>query len=466
MSILHRAVALDALFDSADSFPQPRCHPETRAKMLDDLYNWVIQPQSGCPIRWLHGPAGAGKSAVMQTLCERLQSSGHLDGAFFFKREHTTRGNTKVLFSTLAYQIALNTARSCLKTLISQSVEADPSVVGRRMDVQLNRLIVEPCEVLPDSSPLILLIDGLDECDTHGAQAGVLRSIRTAVLQHPTKFRFLVASRPEAHIHDVFEEKLFHSILKSTNVNQSFQDVRTYLRNEFFRIHREHLATMSSVPAPWPSPETLEALVGKSSGYFIYASTIIKFIDDRYSRPTERLEAIQNLSDLDSDAPFAALDQLYIQILSGVPPRFHSRLRDIFVLLPKGVGPRHVDLIFEMQPGDTELILRSLHSVLYANCGIIFAHHASFLDFLGNPRRSSAFHPELRNREDVIRAMLKVISDDSKAGDPDMWCAGLSYHSIFLIVSHVGLSKERTCCSIFVLSPPLRILCPSSDRAV
>ncbi|KAJ7630138.1 hypothetical protein B0H17DRAFT_1283822, partial [Mycena rosella] len=30
--ILHRAVALEALYDSAESFPQPRCHPETRTE--------------------------------------------------------------------------------------------------------------------------------------------------------------------------------------------------------------------------------------------------------------------------------------------------------------------------------------------------------------------------------------------------------------------------------------------------
>ncbi|KAJ7681896.1 hypothetical protein DFH06DRAFT_1159616 [Mycena polygramma] len=426
INILHRAVALEALFDSADSsadgFPQPKCHPETRKEMVDNLYNWAVEDDPSQPIHWLHGPAGAGKSAIMRTLCELLQKSGHLGGAFFFKREHTTRGNAKVLFATLAYQIALNT--SGLKTLISQSVEADPSVLGRQMDVQLNKLIVEPCQALPDSAPTILLIDGLDECDKHGAQSAILRSIRTAVLQHPTKFRFLVASRPEAHIGDVFEETSFGGILDSTDVEESFEDVRTYFRDEFSRIHREHRATMRDIPAPWPSPETVEVLVAKSSGYFIYASTVIKFIDDKYSRPTERLEAVQNLSYLDSDAPFAALDQLYIQILTGVPARFHSRLRDIFVLLPSGVTPCQVDMYLEMQPGETELILRSLHSVLYIAEDIddnINAHHTSFLDFLEHPRRSCTFHPELKNRENVVRSILKVVSDDSKWGDTDTW---------------------------------------------
>ncbi|KAJ7024517.1 hypothetical protein C8F04DRAFT_1131289 [Mycena alexandri] len=40
--ILHRAVALEAMHDSAESFPQPRCHPETRSEILEDLWRWHI----------------------------------------------------------------------------------------------------------------------------------------------------------------------------------------------------------------------------------------------------------------------------------------------------------------------------------------------------------------------------------------------------------------------------------------
>ncbi|KAJ7930620.1 hypothetical protein B0H13DRAFT_1595304, partial [Mycena leptocephala] len=316
INILHRAVALEALYDSADGFPQPRCHPETRTKMLDDLYEWATSGNSVRPIRWLHGPAGAGKSAIMQTLCQRLQGTGHLGGAFFFEQGHSTRGNAKVLFATLAYQLALNNRH--LKPLISQSIEDDPSIVGRDMDGQLHGLIIELCKSLRLSASPILLIDGLDKCDTHRAQVEILRLIST-VRQHPNTFRFLIASRPEAHIRDILEEPFFHSILESINVPQSFKDIRTYFRDEFARIHREHRDTMLGIPTPWPSPEVLETLVWKSSGYFIYASTVITFVDDKKFRPTERLAAVQNLTSTDSDAPFEALDLLYIQIMSGVP---------------------------------------------------------------------------------------------------------------------------------------------------
>ncbi|KAJ6543494.1 hypothetical protein B0H10DRAFT_1670062, partial [Mycena sp. CBHHK59/15] len=66
-----------------------RCHPETRTEMLDDLWKWLTDSDSGMkPILWLHGPAGSGKSAIMKTLSQRLQDSSRLGGAFFFKRGH------------------------------------------------------------------------------------------------------------------------------------------------------------------------------------------------------------------------------------------------------------------------------------------------------------------------------------------------------------------------------------------
>ncbi|KAJ7919536.1 hypothetical protein B0H13DRAFT_1482901, partial [Mycena leptocephala] len=361
--ILHRAAAIDALYDSYDSFPQPKCHPETRTEMLDNLYNWAVRSSSARPIRWLHGPAGAGKSAIMQTLCQKLQNTGRLGGAFFFKRGDATRGNAKALFVTLAYHLALNNAN--LKPAISQSVEYDPSVVGKCMSVQLLQLNVKPCQSLANCPPLILLIDGLDECQNEGTQQEIIHLIQSVVAVRHT-FRFLIASRPEAHIREIFGDPLFDGVLDSTNVRQSFEDVRTHFLSEFARIRQSH-RTMVNVPTPWSSPEILHNMVEKSSGYFIYASTIIKFIDDKYSRPTERLAVVQNLSPANSDAPFATLDQLYIHILSGVPARFHSKLLDILhgaIVLKLNLTLIQFDRLLDLEPGDVQLILRRLHSVL------------------------------------------------------------------------------------------------------
>ncbi|KAJ7819035.1 hypothetical protein B0H14DRAFT_2372824, partial [Mycena olivaceomarginata] len=179
------------------------------------------------PICWLHGPAGAGKSAVIQTMCKRLQSMSRLGGAFFFKRGHATRGNSRALFMMLAYQLALNNNHE-LNPLISQTVEHDPSIVGRSIDTQLHQLIIEPCKSLKDSAAPILLVDGLDECDTHDAQVEVLHLIGCVICQHPNIFRMIIASRPEPHICDSLEEPSFGGILHSVNIEQSFDDVRIF----------------------------------------------------------------------------------------------------------------------------------------------------------------------------------------------------------------------------------------------
>jgi hypothetical protein len=51
--------------------------------------------------------------------------------------------------------------------------------------------------------------------------------------------RFIVASRPESHTREVFDSAAYFGYYHSFNVEQLFDDVRTYLRDESSRIHRE-----------------------------------------------------------------------------------------------------------------------------------------------------------------------------------------------------------------------------------
>jgi hypothetical protein len=73
--------------------------------------------------------------------------------AFFFKRGHDTRGSSRALFVTLGYQLALNNG-----SLHRREVDEYPTTsVDRR---------ALPCKSLEDSAAPILLVNGLDECDT------------------------------------------------------------------------------------------------------------------------------------------------------------------------------------------------------------------------------------------------------------------------------------------------------------
>ncbi|KAF7326985.1 putative nwd2 protein [Mycena sanguinolenta] len=380
IDILQRAVAPAAIHGSAESYPQPKCHPETRMKMLQDLRHWALDKNVKQKILWLHGPAGAGKSAIMQTLARQLEDARKLGGSFFFKRGDPTRGNGKALFATIAYQLALSVPD--LRTQISRVVEDNPSIVQRAIETQMIKLISEPCRLHKNDGHVTILVDGLDD-------------------------------RPEPHIRDLFESPVYTYIHRSVNVEQSFDDVRKYLLDEFARIHQEH-ATMTHIPLPWPSPEILQKLVWKSSGYFIYASTIIKFIDDKSYRPTKRLALVLQRNATGSGSAFDALDQLYMTILSSAPRQSGFML--VLWMMAEKDRSRQIPVIEEvlgLEKGETELLLRGLHSVikLYTRGGAleeIAFHHASFPDFLNDASRSRKFHVDsLQNRIHLARCFLR-----------------------------------------------------------
>ncbi|KAJ6484206.1 hypothetical protein C8R45DRAFT_297547 [Mycena sanguinolenta] len=405
IDILHGTVSLAAIHDSMESFPQPKCHPETRAKMLEDLHKWALDPHPETTILWLWGPAGAGKSAIMQTLARQLQVTGKLGGSFFFKRGHATCGNGKTLVTTIAYQLALSVP--WLKAPISQAVENDPSIVARCIETQMQRLVSDPCRPYENRDPVAIIVDGLDECEGHDIQEEILHAIRTASSHSPSPLRFIVASRPEPHIREVFDSSLYSDV-RRFSVEQSFADIRKYLRDEFSRIHREHW-TMARVPSPWPESKVLENLVRNSSGHFIYASTVIKFIDDKNYRPTDRLAVVEDRDTTRSVKAFDPLDQLYMSILQSAARQ--SELVPILCAIANfDLTVGEIDELFELVDGDTRLMLRGLHSVLLVpenDEEPIYSHHASFLDFLDNPSRSHNFHASgLDARMDLARRFL------------------------------------------------------------
>ncbi|KAJ6555316.1 hypothetical protein DFH09DRAFT_923875 [Mycena vulgaris] len=176
---------------------------------------------------------------------------------------------------------------------------------------------------------------------------------------------------------------------------------------------------MASIPVPWPPRHVMERLVDKSSGYFIYAVTIIKFIDDRDFRPTQRLAVVmQNIPTECGGSPYHALDELYSQILRDLP--FQSRIIDILGVIIHGsdilsVPATRVDIeqLLGLDPGDLVLALRRLHSLLLVpsrKTQSISLHHKSFRDFLLDQDRSGKFYVGIKN---LARSVLRALSQPS-----------------------------------------------------
>jgi len=73
-------------------------------------------------------------------------------------------GTAGQIFATIAYQLAF--AFPCLKQIIEELVEDDPSIVNNSLDLQLfSQLILESMQLVKQPQSKVVIIDGLDECE-------------------------------------------------------------------------------------------------------------------------------------------------------------------------------------------------------------------------------------------------------------------------------------------------------------
>ncbi|RDB27533.1 hypothetical protein Hypma_003783 [Hypsizygus marmoreus] len=432
LQILMRAISVGAAFDSMERYPPPRCHPETRKDKISTIQEWVQSrsERNDGGILWLHGPAGAGKSAVAQTISESCAQHGQLAASFFFSKGMRTRDSIDSLFPTIAFQLAMSSP--LWHERINKIVTDDPSVIHKTPAIQLDKLIIglfssERLESgqSPSGCPFLVVIDGLDECKGSRDQTMILNLISSLVHTHRLPLSFLIVSRPEPHITHAFAGETMKHICAKVSLygtHQALQDVHTYLRSGFDKIHdsETHSAIMKSVPKPWPDDDILETLVNNSGGYFIYASTMLKYVDEEFFSPLKRLDDVLKITSSLGSSPFAELDKLYHCILSSNPnTELLKHVLGYLMHFPEQPGPplyitrwverrNKIDVFFEtifrLHPGEVLLSLRGLHSLVSIGTytevqeGVFLVHinafepfHASLGDYLFDESRAGKF---------------------------------------------------------------------------
>lgn len=373
------------------------CHPNTRQEVLKIIMDWVKDSHPRHRIIWLNGPAGAGKSAIAQTIAERC-SSKQLAASFFFLRSSPKRGSATLLFTTLAWQLAKNIPQ--ILPYIESALEEEPHLPTKSIDIQFNRLIVQPFQKLLHDTPhfrltkSLVIIDGVDECAPDQDQLQLLGLIGNALSSAQIPLRFLMCSRAKARIQEMFGLEGIAKITDKLTLDQHFSpdvDIRRYLEEEFARICTERKPSSFT----WPPAGAIDQLVSRSSRQFIYASTVVKFVGDIDGNPTTQLSIVLKTRPTDFSSPFAELDQLYIRILSRQPDT--KLLRDLFTLI---IALREADIIFvcrRLRISKEELMrkLRRLHSLVRISESVIDMHHLSLHDFFRDKKRAGKYfiHP-------------------------------------------------------------------------
>lgn len=151
-----------------------------------------------------------------------------------------------------------------LRGVIGQAVERDPSIIEKSMEHQLRRLILEPSLEAPveTSSPFLVIVDGLDECKDKTIQVHIIRLITQLVSSPSLPLCFLVASRPEPHLREAFDEPHCSPIVRRVVLDESFwpsRDIDIYLRDTLAEIYRQR-NFLRDVRLPWPSESAIDHL--------------------------------------------------------------------------------------------------------------------------------------------------------------------------------------------------------------
>jgi len=409
---LQQAVATRAFHNAGDSFDPPKCHPNTRIAVINKIMNWIVglgEDDKNAVMLWFYGPAGAGKSAIAHNIAKRCELENRLLASFFFSRSDSTRNNSKSLIPTIAYQIAIKIPGTREK--IVAAIEQDPLILTLSMEAQVVSFIVEPLRGpleegyfdAPTSRRLII-IDGLDECNNSAAQCSILEVISDLFQTYHLPLLVIIASRPERHLTHSFSTGSlpeFHTTLALDDTYQPDDDIRLFLTDNFRQIKDTH-PMRRYLDHSWFDVDVLDGLVKKSSGQFIYASTVVKYISSIRHQPADRLNVILGIRPPRHarEMPFGELDALYRHIFSCVEETETVLLILGFQLLQDSIplypymNTEDLEHFFILNQGDIEMLFADLSSVISIPTvdSCIHILHASLGDFLLDAGRSKEFY--------------------------------------------------------------------------
>ena len=352
---------------------------------------------------------------------------------FFFALWSASIGRRRktAFVTTLAHQLTQHDKD--LRVEISKAIEAHSDIFDKDLHTQMETLITSPLQKIaarPDSPRLrgVIIIDGLDECEAEqyhnptptGSKARcrplrtkdqdqleILQVLRAASSDPSFPFRIIIASRPERVFRLFFDPEQSPPIADKLDLHEQYSadsDIALFLEAQFNQIRRRF-----NLPPSWLPVDAIKTLVARASGQFIYAATIIRFLEAGHREPPKvLLEAILKMEGTTvgtTSNPLEQLDALYAHILNSSPdPALSVRWIHSIARLNQCAGLEpyacHIHRLLPADPdsNEAEHLLGNLHSLIktpppsdQATTKYEF-YHKTLLDFLGGSDRCVALY--------------------------------------------------------------------------
>ena len=399
------------------------CLKGTREALLDEIELWTKDFDKPS-IYWLNGLAGTGKSAIAQTIAERAFTDGQLGASFFCSRDSKDRSNPRLIFPTLAVQLARRHPK--FRSSFVPRVRGDPQIFDTSLSHQMMDLIVSP--LMASAISTVIVIDALDECDGEESTSAILSVLGQFISEIP-KVKFIVTGRPVPWIIEGFRLLLFEKttdvfVLHELEPSQVDHDIRLFFRHKISELARRRRGLDN-----WPTEEHLDLLCERAAGLFLYAVATVKFIDHQHSDPRGQLNLILQSpkSSLFEGKtwfePDKTLDSLYMSTLQQAFGRHHrigdQKGRSVLGAVTLATTPLSPSAIAPLLGCDTYEVFSLLSSagsllVLQEDFNSpVRPFHQSFPDFTTDPERctNQKFHvspPE--HHQELLIGSLRLMN--------------------------------------------------------
>ena len=171
--------------------------------------DWISN-QKSTSMMWLSGESRVLTTSIAQTMAEVCDSGPRkrLLTTFFFSKSDPSRNSAKHFVTSLAYGIIQSVPSS--RAAIAHAVEKDPLVISGSIEMQFDKLILQPLIQLnlanqSSTLPYVIIIHALDECEDASARIQILRILErfdTARLSSHKRllWKIVVMSTPDRAI--------------------------------------------------------------------------------------------------------------------------------------------------------------------------------------------------------------------------------------------------------------------------
>ena len=193
-------------------------------------------------------------------------------------------------------------------------------------------------------------------------------------------------------------------------------DIKLFFHTQFTSLVKNR--SDCDLTEDWPSSSDIEILCKKAAGFFIYASTVVKFVMlSKNHMPTQQLHQITSLPQSMFHEGRSGMDILYSQVLNqavdsvdldGKEP--NSNFRTVVGAVLLVFDPLSVETLSDLLGvPSVSTTLRPLHSLLLvpvSKVAPIHIFHKSFPDFLMDPKRCTDYQffidPPVQHREILL----------------------------------------------------------------